>query len=365
VPGDREVRLLGAGDVTPRVEEAWRDLAARAAEPNPCNEPDMLLPALRHLRHGDRVRLLSVWDGNRLDALLPVLPSRRWRRRVPVPALVSWSHDYQLLGTPLVDSAHPTEALGALLRSSWRARHGAVLLEIEDLGDGGPVAEALDRACTAIGGSAIRWESYDRAVLSREEGASPVGGSRLKRVRRARRALERAHGPVGQVDRAGDDEAVEHFLALEAAGWKGRAGTAMACRPTDAAFFRETCRRFAQHGRLEVRSLEVADGPVAMQVALRGGDGLFHFKVAYDERYGDFSPGVQLLVDYADGFLTDTAGFRDSCTAAGNVTESQVWPGRRRISTVVSPFASAPSRAVVALLATARDARGRTVASDS
>jgi hypothetical protein len=250
-----------------------------------------------------------------------------------------------------------SEAFLALLSSSWRTRLGAVLLEIEDLGDDGPVAAALDAACAAIGSSALRLERFDRAMLSRSEDATVVGGSRLKRVRRARRALERTFGPVTRVDRAGD-EAVERFLALEAAGWKGRAGTALACQPADTAFFRETCRRFAGEGRLEVRSLEVADGPLAMQVALRAGDGLFHFKVAYDERYGDFSPGVQLLVDYADGFADENVAFRDSCTAADNVTESHVWPGRRPISTVVSPFASAPSRGMVGLLARAQARRG-------
>ena len=108
------VRLLAPADVTPAVEAAWRALADRAAEPNPCNEPDMLLPAMRLLPDGDRVRLLTVTDGDRLDAVLPVVPVRRWRGRVPVPALVSWAHDFQVLGTPLVDAEHATRALAAV-----------------------------------------------------------------------------------------------------------------------------------------------------------------------------------------------------------------------------------------------------------
>jgi len=117
------------------------------------------------------------------------------------------------------------------------------------------------------------------------------------------------------------------------------------------------CERVARAGRLELRSLEVPAGPVAMQTALRAGDGVFHLKVAYDEQFGDYSPGVQLLVDYADGFAQEGLAFRDSCTAAGNVTESQVWPGRRRISTVVLPFAAPASRALVAALAAVRARR--------
>ena len=179
-------------------------------------------------------------------------------------------------------------------------------------------------------------------------------------MRRSRRALERAAGPVTVVDRAGDPAAVEEFLALEAAGWKGRAGTALAANPADAAFFREVCARFADAGRLELHTLEVPTGPVAMQVALRAGDAVFHMKVAYDEQFGDHSPGVQLLVDYADRFPAEGLALRDSCTAAGNVTESQVWPGRRRVADVVVPFGGPVSRAGVGVLARLRARRSPT-----
>jgi CelD/BcsL family acetyltransferase involved in cellulose biosynthesis len=272
---------------------------------------------------------------------------------------VSWTHDYQLLGTPLVDRDRTRDTLAALLRAPWRTRRPAMLLELEGTGDDGPVAHALDEAVEELGGVAVRWETHERAALVRRPDGTvaPLSSSRLKRVRRSRRALERAAGPVTVVDSAGDPAAVERFLALEAAGWKGRAGTAMAVRPADAAFFREVCARFAAAGRLELRTLEVEAGPVAMQVALRAGDAVFHMKVAYDEAHGDHSPGVQLLVDYADRFPAEGLALRDSCTAAGNVTESQVWPGRRRVSDVVVPFAGPVGRIGVAALARLRARR--------
>lgn len=360
MPADHVVRLLAAPEVDGEVVAAWRDLATRAAEPNPCNEPEALLPALRHLAGGTPVRLLVATRGRELDACLPVVPVRRWRSRVPVPALIAWNHPYQLIGTPLVDAQRAVAALTALLRAPRRDRGAAQLMEIEDLGADGPVAAALAEAAAAVDGRLVQWEEHDRAVLSRADGSpGHPRGNRHKRVRRQRRALERDAGSVTVVDRAGDRDAVETFLALEAAGWKGRAGTALACRPGDAAFFRELCANFSRLGRLELRSLEVPAGPVAMQVALRAGGGVFHLKVAYDERHRDHSPGVQLLVDYADGFVGEDIDFRDSCTAAGNVTESHVWPGRRRIATVVLPFSGSVSRTTVTALAAARARRLR------
>jgi len=357
--------LLGRADLTPDVVAAWRDLAARAAEPNPCYEPDFLLPAMAHLAGGDAVRLLVVRRGAGLDALVPVRYTPRWRPRIPVPALVSWTHPYHLLGTPLVDRDRDRarSACTALLRTPWRLRGAAALFDVHGVGDDGPVSAALDEALASTGGRAVRWDGHERAALVRStDGTAGVAsGSRHKRVRRSRRALERAAGPVTVVDRAGDPAAVERFLALEAAGWKGRSGTAVLSDPASAAFFREVCSRFADAGRLELRSLEVPAGPVAVQVALRAGDAVFHMKVAYDEQYGDHSPGVQLLVDYADRFAGEGLALRDSCTAAGNVTESQIWPGRRRVSDVVVPFAGPLSRTAVSVLDRLR-ARRRPVA---
>ncbi|MGY1621154.1 GNAT family N-acetyltransferase [Geodermatophilus sp. SYSU D00965] len=358
---EHTVRLVSAArDLTSDLVAAWRDLADRAAEPNPCNEPDFLLPALRHLDDGDRVRLLVVTSGRRVDLLLPVLPVRRWHRKVPVPGLTSWAHPYQLLGTPLVDRERAREALAAVLRAPLRTRRGTLLLSIEDLGDRGPVAAALEEAVEAVGARLLRWESHERAVLSQDHVGVP-GSGRHKRVRRSRRALERVQGPVTVVDRGGDEGVVEDFLTLESNGWKGRAGTALASKPADAAFFREMTTRFARAQRLEVRSLEVPAGPVAMQVALRAGTSVFHFKVAYDEALGDYSPGVQLLVDFADRFPEETVVFRDSCTAAHNVTESQVWPGRRSISTVVLSFASPESKLLVSGVSAAHARRASEV----
>ena len=353
------VCLLAMEDVSPRVEAAWRDLAQRAAEPNPCNEPDVLLPAMRHLPEGRRVRLLVVADGDRLDAVLPVLPVRRWRNRVPVPALVSWAHDFQVLGTPLVDAGRATRTLCALLQAPWRVRQGAVLLEIEDLGDGGPVAAALDEAAASLGIDVRRRDRYERAVLARTEDGALVGDDRRERRRRARRGLERQAGPVSSVDRSADPAAVELFLQLEASGWKGRAGTAMACDPATTAFFREVCRRFGAAGRLELRSLDVPDGPVAMEMALHAGGGAFHLKTAHDERYRAHVPGILAMVDYADRFAGESIAFRDVCTGGPSEMEARVWPGRRALCTVVAPFASPVSRGLVAAVTSAQERRAR------
>src|SRR5271167_1614573 len=80
--------LAPVQDLQARDVHAWRDLAARAAEPNPFFEPECVLPAARHLG-GPAPALLIVKDrGGEWLACLPVIPALR-RRRVPLPVMSS------------------------------------------------------------------------------------------------------------------------------------------------------------------------------------------------------------------------------------------------------------------------------------
>ncbi|UER54067.1 GNAT family N-acetyltransferase [Kineosporiaceae bacterium SCSIO 59966] len=350
-------RLLDPARLTDADLQRWRQLASAAVEPSPCHEPGAVLPAVRHLPGGDRLRLLVVEHDSRWLACHPVRPAT-FSRRAPVPVLSTWVHPYLLIGSPLVAADATVPALQALLRTPWRARRGALLWSVEDLGDAGPLAAALEEAVAGLGGQVVRWEEHERAVLVRGDPANAGrGGSTARRARRARRAMDRELGPVQVVDVSTDPGAVDRFLALESAGWKGRAGTALAARSGDTAFFREVCAAFAAEGRLEIRSLRTAMGEAAMQTALHAGGSAFHFKTAYDESLADFSPGVQLLVDYRDTLAGGPVDLRDSCTAQENRTESRVWSGRRRIAWAVVPFAGPGSRATLAMLKRARTAR--------
>ena len=59
----------GVLELRPRDADVarWRDLAARAADPNPFFEPELLLPAVRHLKGGGEVRLLVAERAGRVD----------------------------------------------------------------------------------------------------------------------------------------------------------------------------------------------------------------------------------------------------------------------------------------------------------
>jgi CelD/BcsL family acetyltransferase involved in cellulose biosynthesis len=337
------IRLLSAADITPALIDAWRDLATRAAEPNPFAEPECAVPALTHLDSGRASAVLTVGEGDRLDAVLPVtwgVPIGRFGRWHPrAPLWEATTAPYRPLSTPLLDATRPVEAWDALLRGLERDRRPAVALALRTFRDDGPVAAALDESLRRRGLRALRTKTYQRAVLVRDGGVPrDLKGRRYVRIRRARRRLDEQVGPSILTDRGSDPTVAEEFLRLEASGWKGRAGTAIACRPGHAAWFREVCVALAREGRLEVLSLEVGGKTIGMDVAFVSAGTAFHLKTAYDEEFSDYLPGMQPLLHLVEELPGGDMQVRDSCTVPDNQLMSRLWPDRRTFSTVLVPL---------------------------
>lgn len=350
---------------------AWRDLATHALETNPYFEPEMLLPASRHLDPEGRVALLTVHEGEVLRFLLPVVRRSRMHH-VPVAATTTWLHDHAYLGTPLLAPDEPDAAWACALDELVRDRR-APRLVLHALPHDGPVRAALDAALAPRPGRPASVDTVERAVLRRRPDGSYLEGrmsaSRRKRLRRARRGLSEALGADAVVDdRATRPDtlpgAVDAFLGLEASGWKGRAGTAMACSPAQAAFFRDMCEGFARQGRLGLVSLAAGQVDVAMACLVVAGDTSFHLKVAYDEAHRHWSPGLQLELELVSHFHADPRQeWIDSGSDGADTVSAQLYPQRRLLSALLvplrGPLAHAASRSTPMLLGAGRMAKRR------
>lgn len=348
------VDYLTLGDLSDKLIGAWRELAARAVEPNPFCEPELVLPALRHLDARRTAGLLAVRTGDRLHAALPVIPTRHWRK-LPLPVVAGWRHDHSYLGTPLVDDNHAVPALAALLDAVPNVRPRAAALALELLADDGPVADTLLALLSERGTAPVWWESATRAVLRREGNVSLNG--RCKRLRRKATALRRDHGDVSLVDLADEGAAIDTFLSLEAASWKGRTGTALASKPGHATFFSEACRAFADGGRLELVCLQVGTNCIAMRCNFLAGDAVFHFKAAFDEGLAKYSPGTQLLLAVTERDEVPGVAWRDSCADPADPLFNDLWPDRRPVASLLVPVGGVTSRTLMTVLASVRAQR--------
>lgn len=98
---------------------------------------------------------------------------------------------------------------------------------------------------------------------------------------------------------------LSHLMAVEASGWKGREGTAIANDPDLVEFYTALVQRLWEARLLEWHLLE-ADGEVlAANLAVRFGATVLAWKLGYDEAHRRCSPGNLLFEKLAERAFAD------------------------------------------------------------
>jgi hypothetical protein len=276
----------------------------------------------------------------RLIGALPVRRGARWRK-LPAPTMWVWRHTDAYLGTPLIDREAPEDAVRALVDAAQADRRSGMLV-FEWLGMAGAFERLLRADLERRGITPIVYEEFDRAALRRRPEcdylAGKVSKGRARELRRLRRQLtEVLEAPVEVTERSGDPAAVEGFLQAEAGGWKGRKGTNFASSESYADFFRRICQGFSASGRLQLLVMSAGGVDFAWKVNVVSGDAVFCFKIAYDEEFARFSPGVQLELDNVEIFHGTSAAWSDSCADSDNEMINRLWPDRRPVATLLVP----------------------------
>lgn len=119
------------------------------------------------------------------------------------------------------------------------------------------------------------------------------------------------------------------YQQLEAAGWKGRAGGAIALDPAVRGFVDRAVAALANAGQAAVHRLCVGEQTVAAAITLRSGDAGWFWKIAYDERAARASPGVQLALALTQTLQADdTLAQVDSCATADHPMIDHLWRER-------------------------------------
>jgi CelD/BcsL family acetyltransferase involved in cellulose biosynthesis len=276
---------------------------------------------------------LGEWYG------VAVLDSADYLGRIPLAHWAGLSNANQFLGVPLVRKGREAEFWRILLSAlDWQGR-GQAAMCLNDMPADHRVTKALLELAEAEGRMAEILARRERAALFPEGGVMPqldsaLSAKRQSRLRGLERKLERDYGPA-RVDRPADNEALEawlaDFLRLEASGWKGRAGSALASAPDSKALFCDAVRGAHASGAIVCLSLSIGDQIVAMSsFFLKDGHG-FGFKCCFDERFASYAPGILLLRRIMDMVEPKSAICFDSCSAPHEVTINGLWPQRREM----------------------------------
>jgi len=320
----------------------WCDLAENCCEPNPFYHPALLRPALDLLDAGDRIELIEVPEGGRLIALMPVAVHPR-HSRYPVRNSANWMHDQCFYGAPLLRRGQEEQAWSGLLARLDAAPWAGQFLHLSGLDLDGPAASALRACCAAEGRGLKRIAGHERALLCSGLSAEAywqthVRPKKRKELRRlASRLAEAGTVTHRRLDNGADVAAwAEDFLELEASGWKGRHGAPLGASERTRAWFNRVLAGAAAADLLDMLRIDLDGRAIAMLVNFRHGRGGFSYKIAFDERFARYSPGILVEIDNLHAVLGEDSAARpldwmDSCAAANHPMIEGLWAERRRI----------------------------------
>ena len=98
-------------------------------------------------------------------------------------------------------------------------------------------------------------------------------------------------------------------------------------------------------------SLELDGQRVAQKCNFLAGDGSFAFKIAYDEDYAHYSPGLLLEVENIRHIhASPEVKWMDSCAVPAHFMINRLWLDRRTIQTVLIPTGKRPGELIVSLM---------------
>ena len=167
--------------------------------------------------------------------------------------------------------------------AGWRARH---LVRVEPFATS-PLADCRDTFDSYLdrAGSSVRkyWKACRRHILK-----GPV-------------EFEIVTGGPGLA------ALLAEMFALEAAGWKGREGSAILSKPEDAHFYRALAFAAEEAGALRIATLREEGRLLAYEYCVMGGDSVLALKVGYDETRSRIQPGHMVAL----------MNIRDACADPG------------------------------------------------
>jgi CelD/BcsL family acetyltransferase involved in cellulose biosynthesis len=339
-----EVAPLSASD--PAFARAWDDLADAASEPNVFAERWFVAAGIT-LPQGKSARILRVWKGAKGSELIGLFPFTILPRygRLPLRHVQNWLHYHSFLGTPLLRAGHESAAWRAILTKLDKSDWAAGLLHVNGLVESGPVHRALIDATAALGRPCDVVHRIQRALLQSDlTPAAYYEATVRKKKRKELKRLEARLAEQGTVvmRRLGAGDDLDHwcdeYLRLEAAGWKGRAGSALAALPATERFFRDVVAGARAAERLEIVRLDLDGQAIAMLANLYAPPGAFSFKTAFDERFARFSPGVLVQLENLAVLERPDVAWMDSCAVEQHPMIDSLWAQRRSVVRVSVPL---------------------------
>lgn len=330
----------GGVEILDRWAEPWRELCSEAVDDQPFYRPEWIAAHIRSFTPQAKVLLLTVAAGGRLELVLPLLEERAWFCGLPVRRLRApvngHSCRFDAVRRRGMDGHRTIEAAWNCLQKSpdWD------FLEFEGVPVPGTLSSLVDAAKRDgfLTGEIVMSPNPYLPIPS-----DPVALRELpvnKKLRSQLRGIHHQMMEKGELRlrcmNTADRDALQKFYALEAAGWKGASGTAIATSAPCRRFYDEIAHWAGSLGLLSIYRLEWNDQLLAAHFGLTYNGRYCSPKIAYDEAFGKWAPGHLIVGE----ILRDCAarGIVEYDITGQNDDWKRKWSGRTRAQSLYYIF---------------------------
>jgi CelD/BcsL family acetyltransferase involved in cellulose biosynthesis len=277
------------------LEPVWDRLVEEAGIDHPFLTHEWVRVWWECFGAGNQLHILVVTAGGKPVAIAPLMLTHVWMYGCRVRRLQFISNVHTQRADVII-SRWPQEAYQAIWECLANQMAQWDVLKLSQVPSGSLTLEELPRLAAEKGFHIgfwgpisspylpLRgtWDSYYESLDSKHRSNLR---NRMKRLSQL--------GQVGLEEvSSGEhlDSGLEEGLRIEAAAWKGKAGTAICCCPELHRFYTRFARIAAQRGWLRLQFLTVNGRRIAFHYSLRYKNSLFLLKPGYDPDYAPYSP---------------------------------------------------------------------------
>lgn len=285
------------------LAEQIDDLGNRCLDPNPFFSSAALTaswPRMSQLLAPKGMQMLCLFEySGELKLLQFFAPVHRAFVGLPAKEITQiLSSEYAPIGTPMLDAETADECseILFLLLADNKLRLPGIFdftyLRSESI-TAFELLSAIKRLKLRHGES----HRHQRAILNAASDITTALGKKQRKElsRQKRRLAEQGKIEVLRIKNPSEiNDALDEFLALEASGWKGRRGTALFNLRQTTAFARQMLYQMGKENNAEIMQLVLDGKTIASLILVKQKNRWISWKIAFDESYKSYSPGVQL-----------------------------------------------------------------------
>ena len=301
---DYSIRLIRDDDELARVSrEQWNGLLDRSIAPQPFLTHAWLTAWWRHLGRGSHLHAITVWLGNQLVCVFPLMITRRGPFSI-LEFIGTGRSDYL---DALIDKDHQAAAEVAFdylwsTRTEWSV---AVLYDVlnsnraewwrDRFRQKGAVAQMIVRTAAPYKELPDSWEQYLHAASR---------NFRRDLKRKEDRLRQEGDLSVVSITQPQDILAVlPELFAVDAESWKAEAGSARFAGEDVRMFFRTALLSMSENGQVEIWLARLDGSAIAFNLTILYGTKIYFYNGTYASSSGRHSPG----------FVLTGKMFRDAC----------------------------------------------------